>query len=105
MTRHEFLKLTAASALAGSAVSQAQQANPDLGFTDTPILPGLPYHVHDPKRPHPKVVTPAATPGGPPSDAVVLFDGKDLAKWVQRGRGPNQWRIVDAQWKVENGYF
>ena len=34
--------------------------NRDLGYTDTPMLTGLPYHVHDPARPHPHVVTPAA---------------------------------------------
>ena len=105
MTRQEFLKVTAAAALAGASTGAAQQANPDLGFTDTPMLPGLPWHVHDPNRPHPKVVTPAANPGGAPSDAIVLFDGKDLSKWVQRGRGPNAGKITDAQWKVENGYF
>src|ERR1035438_7580523 len=55
--------------------------NHDLGFKDTPMLPGLPYHVHDPDRPHPKVVTPSAEPGGPPSDALVLFAGRDLSHW------------------------
>src|SRR5687768_10519742 len=106
MTRQDFLKLTAATALGGTTLSEAQQRpNPDLGFTDTPMLPGLPWHVHDPNRPHPKVVTPAAMAGGAPSDAVVLFDGKDLSKWQQRGRGPNAGKLIDAQWKVENGYF
>ena len=32
-----------------------------------------------------------------PSDAVVLFDGTDLANW--KGKDG------DAQWKVENGYM
>ncbi len=106
MTRQEFLKLSAAAAISGAATAGAQQQpNPDLGFTDTPMLPNLPWHVHDPNRPHPKQVTPAATPGGPPSDAIVLFDGKDLSKWVQRGRGPNRGQMTDARWKVENGYF
>jgi hypothetical protein len=106
MTRQEFLKLSAAAAMAGGATAAAQQqANPDLGFTDTPMLPNLPWHVHDPNRPHPKVVTPAGTPGGAPSDATVLFDGKDLSKWVQRGRGANRGQMTDAHWKVENGYF
>ena len=27
-------------------------ANHDLGYDDTPMLPGLPFHVHDPLRPH-----------------------------------------------------
>jgi len=71
----------------------AQGAN-DLGYTDTPMLPGLAYHVHDPARPHPAVVTPAAQPGGAPSDAIVLFAGQDLSQWTP-GRQP---------WKVENGY-
>lgn len=108
MTRQDFLKLSAAAALAGAAVSESeaqQQPNADLGFTDTPMLPNLPYHVHDPDRPHPKIVTPAVTPFGPPSDATVLFDGKDLSKWNQRGRGADRGKMVDAQWKVGDGYF
>ena len=28
-------------------------------------------------RPHPRIVKPSAQPGGPPSDAVILFDGRD----------------------------
>jgi hypothetical protein len=82
---------------AAAALGQ-RNANPDLGYTDTPMLPGLPYHVHDPARPHPAVVTPAAQAGGAPSDAIVLFDGKDLSRWESRNRNG---RI----WKVESGYF
>jgi hypothetical protein len=48
------------------------------------------------------VVTPGAAPGAPPSDAIVLFDGKDLSKWVQRGRDG---REFEPKWKVGNGYF
>jgi len=66
-----------------------------VGYTDTPMLPDLPYRVHDPARPHPRVVTPSAQPGGAPSDAIVLFDGKDLSLWTPT-RQP---------WKVENGYM
>jgi hypothetical protein len=105
MTRQEFLKLSAAAAISGAALTEAQQPNPDLGFKDTPMLPGLPYHVHDPDRPHPPAVTPAATPGGPPSDAIVLFDGKDLSKWQNRGKGAGRGRMLDAQWKVGDGWF
>jgi hypothetical protein len=72
-----------------------QGVNHDLGYDDTPMLPGLPFHVHDPKRPHPPVVTPSAQPGGAPSDAIVLFDGKDLSQW-QKAKG---------NWKVDDGYL
>ncbi|MBZ5625502.1 MAG: DUF1080 domain-containing protein [Acidobacteriia bacterium] len=92
------------AALFATALAQ-QQRNPDLGFTDTPILPGLKWHVHDPDRPHPKVIAPGETPGAPPSDAIVLFDGKDLSKWTQAGRGADRGKMVDAQWTLGNGYF
>jgi len=83
-----------------------QAPNHDLGFQDTPILPGLPYHVHDSARPHPPVVTPAAIPGGAPSDAIVLFDGKDLSQWT--GHASTITKAGDpakTEWKVENGYI
>lgn len=62
------------------------------------------WAIHDEKRPQPRVVdpgTPAAQdrPGTPPADAIVLFDGRDLAKWRSlKNGGP-------ARWKIENGYM
>jgi hypothetical protein len=99
-------KLSLILLAAGVTVVVAQNANHDLGFTDTPMLPGLPWHVHDPNRPHPPVVTPSDIPGGAPSDAIVLFDGKDLSSWeahhsnITRAGGTGA-----AEWKVENGYM
>ena len=52
-------------------------------------------------QPVPPVVTPGRTDAAPPSDAIVLFDGKDLSQWVQTGRGG----VHEPQWKVENGYM
>src|SRR5678810_711658 len=86
-------KLCVAVLLLGSTLMLAQ--NSPVGYTDTPMLPGLPYRVHDPARPHPVAVTPAAQPGGAPSDAIVLFNGRDLSQWTP-ARQP---------WKVENGYM
>jgi hypothetical protein len=77
------------------------------GFTDTPLLPGLPWHVHDPARPHPKVVTPGAQAGQAPSDAIILFDGKDLSKWTSARLGTAAYTVSEkaAAWKIGNGYF
>lgn len=94
-------------------MAQEQKAEPNrypVGYTDTPYLPGGKWRVHDPDRPHPRIVTPGTystqeQPGQPPSDAVVLFDGTDLSKWQAEGVGPDKGKTVPAQWKVENGYF
>src|SRR5579864_8713745 len=102
-TTRRFWPLALLMAAWAAAQTPQKKGNGDLGFTDTPMLPGLPYHVHDPDRPHPPVVTPGATPGAPPSDAIVLFDGKDLSKWAQKGQGADAGKIVDAKWKVHDG--
>jgi hypothetical protein len=51
------------------------------------------------------VVTPGAVPGAPPSDAIVLFNGKDLSQWAQPGRGADRGKLVDPKWPVRDGYF
>jgi len=45
--------------------------------------------------PVPPMVTPG-TAGSPPSDAVVLFDGKDLSKWKSEDGGESKWKVVDG---------
>jgi cephalosporin-C deacetylase len=75
------------------------------GFVDTPYLPGQPWHVHDPHRPYPRIVAPGVVAGQPPSDAVVLFDGKDLSHWmtVRDGKqGPPQWKLGPGWMEVTN---
>ncbi|HVT30311.1 MAG TPA: DUF1080 domain-containing protein [Lacipirellulaceae bacterium] len=44
------------------------------------------------KWPEPKVVTPGKHCGDPPSDAIILFDGKDLSKW----ENGDQWIVKDG---------
>ena len=61
------------------------------------------WKIHDLSRPVAPVVDPGTAstqdaPGRPPSDAVVLFDGKDLSHWVDKDGKP-------ARWKVENGFM
>ena len=65
-----------------------------FGYKDTPKLPWCDYLVHDPDRPAPKRIDPgpAAAPTPVPSDAIVLFGGKDLSQWA-----PHQWKVEDGE--------
>lgn len=60
------------------------------------------WKIHDVDRPQPPVVDPGQSntkrPAPPPSDAIVLFDGKDLSKWISGDGGA-------AKWKVGKGYM
>src|SRR5687768_5199088 len=75
------------------------------GYTDTPMQPNGKWHVHDPNRPKPPVVTPSkrfSEMAEAPSDAVVLFDGKDFSKWSgQKDAKKNP--EGEVRWKIENG--
>lgn len=68
------------------------------GFKDTPMQPDGKWHVHDPERPLPPVVTPGtfSENATPPSDAIVLFDGKDLSHWRDLDGNPAPWKIEDG---------
>ncbi len=91
---------TLAIAVAGyAAYSQAfaeEGADSKNGLTRQRRSHWAPY---DESRPLPPVVTPGRAPGDPPSDAIRLFDGKDLSKWRKRDKDE------PASCKVENGYF
>lgn len=51
--------------------------------------------------PEPPIVTPGAENHLPPSDAIVLFDGKDFSKWQSmNGGGEPKWEIVDGAMQV-----
>lgn len=70
------------------------------GYTNTPIVPGTTWHVHDPNRPQPRVVAPGenfSQNANPPADALVLFDGKDFSKW-ESDKG-------EVRWKIQDGYM
>jgi hypothetical protein len=84
------------------------QDKPKLGFKDTPMLPGDKWHVHDGDRPQPPVITPGTcstedVPGQAPSDAVVLFDGKDLSHWRNHRGGPAEWEVKDSAIAIKPG--
>jgi hypothetical protein len=48
-------------------------------------------------EPVPKIVTPGTTDAQPPSDAIVLFDGKNLDEWVSaQDKSPAKWFVADG---------
>ena len=111
MTCPHFL-LTTAAALAGSICAcladepAAKAAEPKKEN----FAPGGKWKHGDMSRPRPRVITPPgmstqAAPGQPPSDAIVLFDGKDLSKWKRDMRKDDTASDDSALWKVENGCF
>jgi len=66
-------------------------------------IPVIKWTPGDHNRPQPAHITPGAFPaqaqsGTPPSDAVVLFSGKDLSAWSHGDGRP-------ADWNVRDGYF
>lgn len=50
--------------------------------------------------PVPKVITPGKTLGEPPSDAIILYNGKTLENWVSA-----QDRTKPAEWTLGDGFF
>lgn len=79
-------KVFAASMLlvfsAAAAAQQAGQPNPH----DTEVW-----------APVPPVVTPGTTVGAAPSDAIILFDGRNLSEWVSaQDYAPARWFVRDG---------
>ena len=80
---------------------------PICGLLMTILLPGVvcaqqggarPKHEDtEVWEPEPKVVTPGPTDSAPPSDAIVLFDGKNLDQWVNTAdKSPANWLISNG---------
>lgn len=68
-----------------------------LGYSDTPLIPGTTFHVHDGERMQPPVIDPGNF-GSPPSDAFVLFHGGDMMLWKSHDGNA-------CPWKLEHGYM
>jgi 3-keto-disaccharide hydrolase len=65
--------------------------NSPAAAQNTEYMPGVEW-------PEPPVVTPGAH-GGPPSDAIVLFDGHGLSAW----EGTDNWKVEDGALVVGHG--
>ena len=90
------LLLGVAFLCSGNLISNST-AQPDPNWLD-----------HYRNRPAPPVVEPATSstedqPGKPPSDATVLFDGKDLSQWVGMDGAPTKWIMRDGYMECVRG--
>ena len=85
------------TALCGALVAQQ---NTNLGYTDTPMQPNGKWHIHDPARPQPRVVTPGgaeAAMAPAPADATVLLgSGSDAGAWSMTNGAPATWPMKDG---------
>ncbi|HTQ58529.1 MAG TPA: DUF1080 domain-containing protein [Bryobacteraceae bacterium] len=71
-------------------------------------VPVIKWKTGDRSRPFPPMVTPGL-PGTPdhagtaPSDAIELFNGKDLSAWKQANGKPIAWKLGDGYFEVAPG--
>lgn len=79
MKRYWFI--SAAMTISLSSAAQQDQKNPET----TEIW-----------EPQPRIITPGANPWDAPSDAVILFDGKDLTGWTTPDGAPASWAVKDG---------
>lgn len=77
----------------GCANSQAQ---------DTPTPPKWTHEMTEWYEPVPPVVTPGENRNAP-SDALILFDGKDLSQWVGKGNSEPKWQVQDGIVTIAKG--
>jgi hypothetical protein len=73
------------------------------GYTHTPLIPGQKWKVHSPDRPTPKAVHPGkptteTKAGAAPSDAIVLFGGKNTSAFKK-----NAWKVIDGELEAGKG--
>jgi hypothetical protein len=76
-----------------SLIAQGQSASPGVGSQGAPAR----HEDTEVWEPVPPVVTSGVSNSAPPSDAIVLFDGKNLDQWVSnRDKSPAKWTVADG---------
>src|SRR6266702_2811107 len=87
------IALVGGLAIAGAVCAAAQEQKSSAPQTDENADP----KATEQWEPVPAIVTPGSADSAPPSDAIVLFDGKNLDQWVNTAdKSP-------ANWIVSNG--
>lgn len=81
-----FSRSAIALALTVLGVSSASAQTPQGRPEDTEVWTPVPH-----------IITPGRTNDAPPSDAIVLFDGRNLDQWVSvKDHGPAKWTVADG---------
>lgn len=89
------LAIVCLSALACTALANAQEKKEYP--QQERMTPGMSEYW----TPQPKIVTPGdQATASAPSDAIVLFDGKDLSAWESPKGGPAEWDVHDGVFTV-----
>lgn len=99
-------KLLLALALTSTAALAADDKPSPIGYSDTPIIPGTKWKVHDIDRPRPEAVKPGNKLGDAPSDAIIIFDGTSsdaLQGKKKDDKGKDTAEFGPCPWKIENG--
>ncbi len=86
-------RLLALATLVAFGIANAAAQTPAPAVNDENADPKL----TEQWEPVPPIVTPGATDSAPPSDAIVLFDGKNLDQWVMTNdKSPARWKVHDG---------
>jgi hypothetical protein len=93
----KFLPFATLIILAASLSAQPI-ALPQSALRQEAATPAVPKHQDtEVYEPVPPVVTPGTDNTAPPSDAIVLFDGKNLDEWVSnRDKSPAKWIVANG---------
>lgn len=80
----------------GGVVAQNKFVNTPPEVSPMPMKPEM-TEIWEPEV---KTITPAKILGNAPSDAIILFDGKNLDQWVSKKdtNKPAGWKIVDQDY-------
>ena len=96
------LALTSFPALAADSKPAAPEKPSPIGYSDTPVIPGTQWKVHDIDRPRPAAVAPGEKPGDPPADAIVINADALQAK-EKDAKGKETGKIIPCPWTIDGG--
>lgn len=93
MKKQNLIQVLCLSLISTFAIGQNKYPNTPPEVSPMPMKPEM-TEIWEPEV---RVVTPAKKVGDAPSDAIILFDGKNLDQWVSQKdlTKPAPWKIVD----------